>query len=227
MSKSSMQRLGIKVSVLPFTSGLAWPLALLVSALCLITVTGISWSQELLQGDQLKSINQFDGNELGQVRVITKSWYEENGSLNRFKRFDFSFYGYSNEVRASARGFMQDIKVYDGTQPVDVSDWDTSSDCSLAKMLIMKSRALSVFLITAHRISSEGSDIIPNSEPAPQKIVVFKLVDNKGPNEHERLTRSYFQKISEATSEEKACTDKDVYKLMETLGVKQIGQTEK
>jgi hypothetical protein len=162
-------------------------------------------------------------NDFSTINVITKSW---DDTYDARRRFHFSFYGYYGEPSAY-RNYMQDIKVYDDSHPIDIYDWDTPGDCSIEKMMIIKDKHSDVYLIIADRAEPETSNIIPSDVAEPQRIRVFKLTHNEGGKESIGRPLSYFYQVAEVTSDEKACAAKDVYKIMDNFMSKSIESTNK
>jgi len=171
-----------------------------------------SWSQTLLRGDQLKSINSFDHDEFAETKVAIKAWQE---TFDGRSRFQISFFGYYDEPEF-VRGFMQEIRVFDGAKTISVYDWD-SADCSLEKVMLVRDKGSDVYLIISDR-SPDPRDkrILPQNKPEQQKIRIFKLASNESDNEVESSdhTRNYFKKIAEEQGKTSACEAVDVYRQM-------------
>ena len=172
-------------------------------------VCGVAGAQEVIRGDQLETITSYGKGELASIRTVIKSWQESFDASNRFQ---ISFFGYYPEP-AIARNFMQEIKVFDGSKPVNVYDWD-SADCCLEKMTLIRDKLKIVYLITAGRtfgFFTDKGDIFPQNEPSPQTIRIYMLVGNSGDL---GFPRNYFKKIAEAKGIGTACKSSDVYSIM-------------
>ncbi len=191
----------------------AFPITRLTSTLlfCWFSInSNLSWSQTLIRGDQLKTINSFDHNEFAAAKVITKTWQE---TFDDRRRFHISFFGYYDEPEF-VRGFMQEIRVFDGSKTVSVYDWD-SADCSLEKAILVRDKGPDVYLIISDRLFGTGSKkITPQNEPAPQIIRFFKLTSNANEIESSDHTRDYFKKITEEQGDIAVCEATDVYRQM-------------
>jgi hypothetical protein len=186
---------------------------LLVVCLLFISVpNSVCWAQTTLRGDQLKTLNSFDKGEFGAIRVITKTWHE---AFDGWNRFHISFFGYYSDPEI-VRGFMQEIGIFDGSQPIEVYDWDTA-DCSLEKMMLIRNRDYKVYLITGSRTFVPGDTrIVPQNEPQPQIVRIFELVPNSSGSPG--FPRAYFTKIIETTTGKQAvCEAADVHRMMKGI----------
>lgn len=182
---------------------------IIISLVCLFSVLcGSSWAQSSIGSDQLKSINQFEKGEFGAVKVVTKAWRE---TFDPQSRFDISFFGYFDEPE-DVRDLMQEILVFNGKEQIRVYDWD-SADCSIEKMMLIKEKDSTVYLLIGGRVGISGEgEVIPLSDPAPETIIIYQLVAN-----HFNAVgypRCYFQKVTETITESRVCGANDVYNFM-------------
>lgn len=185
--------------------------AVSVLMLCWISInSNFSWSQTLLRGDQLKTIHSFNHNEFAAAKVVIKTWQE---TFDARSRFHISFFGYYDKPEF-VRGFMQEIKVFDGLKAISVYDWD-SADCSLEKVILAQDKGSEVFLIISDRSTDADNKIItPQNKPAPQHIRIFKLTSNNDEIESSEHTRDYFKKIADEKGKSAVCEAADVYRQM-------------
>lgn len=168
----------------------------------------LSWAQVSVRGDQLRSINQFEKGEFGPIKVITKAWRE---TFDPQRRFDFSFFAYFDEP-IDARDYMQEVLVFNDKYAIHVCDFDTA-DCSGGKMMLIKYEDSPVYLLVAGRIGIYSTgEIIPQCDPAQQKIIIYELFAND--SGMVGYPRSYFQKVAETISRNRTCDANDVYKFM-------------
>jgi hypothetical protein len=166
----------------------------------------------IVKGEGLdKSITAYDEGELGPIKSVLKVW---NETYDARSHFDILLYGYFPQIRNPGRLFFQAIKIFDGKTEVQIHDWD-SADCSLEKMMLIKSRS-SVYLVLAHRSSKENStEIISQNAPAPEVLRLFELTEvGKAKNEYGK-SHIFFQKTAERKTTEGFCGADEIYSAMQ------------
>ncbi|WP_407117518.1 hypothetical protein [Bradyrhizobium sp. LMG 9283] len=168
-------------------------------AVLILLSVGSASAQEEVRLTQ--SINVLSGGQSG-ISLITKIWHNESDARNRFVIELFSA-----AQRADERGlYYERVLSFADGKPVEFSDW-MAPDCSLSQVVVfqVRSRAGEELVVgTAERVASGGPEIVPQSNPRPQRLRIFIQQENASGEAAGKSTR-WFDSVKEQVTDQGLC----------------------
>jgi hypothetical protein len=171
------------------------------------------------QGVELaRSINILRDHPPG-IEMVLKTWENQNDARSRFviklyskaKTTDEVGGQYNEEVLAFAQGVRTDFAIW------------MAPDCSLSQTAIYRAPSPSgphLIVVTAEPVESRGAEIVPQSEPRPQRLRLFVPKLN-GIDEQPGKSSTWLDSIKEQVTTESLCDAQAIRRAMDAFAAEQ------
>ena len=148
-----------------------------------------------------QSINVLSDHQSG-VSLITKVWENESDARNRFVIELFS-----KAQQAGEQGsYYERVLSFANGKQVEFSNW-MAPDCSLSQAIVFRVRSRTgegLVVGTAERVASASLEIVPQSDPRPQRIRLF-IPKKNAAGEAAGKSALWFDSVKEKITEQSLC----------------------
>jgi hypothetical protein len=161
-----------------------------------------------------RSINILRDHPSG-IEMVLKVWDNENDARSRFVVKLYSKAKTTDEVGGQ---YYEEVLVFAHGVRTDFAIW-MAPDCSLSQTAIYRvpsPSGLRLIVVTAERVESRGTEIVPQSEPRPQRLRLFVPKLN-GIDEQPGKSSTWLDSIKERVTTESLCDAQDIRRAMDAF----------